>query len=215
MPSDLFNQDDPRNWSEDRRREEFRSFRQDEVVGDHCQNCQYEPEPVIHRGTIETDLMVVGDYTAPEDQETNRPFSGPAGDLLAEMLAAIDRDWETDCYVTNALLCDGTDESPRKPSVDACRTNLTRQMDIVGPDVVFCVGAFALQSLLHEPASVTLRDHLGHRENVPGYPDVDAVISFNPAYVLRQPEGDRRRRLKEVIWGHLKKVRTLLDAPDE
>lgn len=212
MSSDLFDREDPREWSEKRRREEFRRFREEEVVGEHCTECQFDAEPVIGRGSITTDLMVVGDYTAPADQRTGKPFSGPAGDLLRKMLSAIDRDWEEDCYVTNALLCDGTDQTPKKSSVEACRQNLTRLIDIVSPSVVFCVGKFGLQSLFHEPASVTLRENLGHRTNVPNYPNLDVVVSYNPAYVLRQPEGSRRKNLKKTIWEQLKTVKSLLEA---
>lgn len=211
MPTNLFDQEDPRDWSEERRREEFRRFRKEEVVGEHCQACQYAPAPVIKRGSLSADLFVVGDYTAPADQRTEKPFSGPAGDLLQEMLEAIDRDWEQDCYVTNALLCDGTDSAPRKRSVEACRGNLTRQLDLVNPAVVLCVGAFAYQSLFREPSSVTLRDNMGYYESVPEYPGLEAVVTVNPAYVLRQ-EGDRRRTLKKRVWEHLKTVRRCLES---
>lgn len=189
MPTNLFDQKDPRDWSEERRREEFRTFREEEVVGGHCESCQYDPAPVIGRGSITADLFVIGDYTAPADQRTNKPFSGPAGDLLKEMLEAIDRNWEEDCYVTNALLCDGTDSTPRKASVEACRTNLTRQLDLVVSEVILCVGAFAYQSLFRELSSVTLRDNMGHYESVPGYSGLEAVVTVNPAYVLRQEGG--------------------------
>lgn len=210
MPSDLFDQEDPRDWSDERRREEFRSFREEEVVGEHCESCQYDPDPVIKRGTLDADLLVVGDYTAPADQRTNKPFSGPAGELLEEMLAAIDRDWKSDCYVTNALLCDGTASAPRKASVEACRRNLTRQLDIVDPELLLCAGKFAYQSIFREPSSVTLRDNLGHYESVPGYPGLEAVVTVNPAYVLRQ-EGERRKNLKKRVWDHLKTVREVLE----
>ncbi len=214
MPTDLFNREDPWEWSEDRRHEEFRRFRETEVVGDHCEDCQFDARPVIGRGNLTANLMVVGDYTAPADQKTGKPFSGPAGDLLKEMLSAIELDWEEDCYVTNALLCDGTDEAPKKSSVKACRRNLTRLIDIVSPSVIFCIGKLGFQSLFHESASVTLRDHLGHRPDVPNYPGLEAVVSFNPAYVLRQPEGSRRRNLKKTIWGHLQTVKFLLNEKE-
>lgn len=213
MPSDLFNQETPSDWSRDRRREEFRQFRENEVVGPHCEECQYKPKPVVKRGALFSNLMVVGDYTAPADRTTNKPFSGPAGELLEEMLGAIDRDWEDDCYVTNALLCDGTDEAPRKPSVEACHRNLTRQLDLVQPQVVLAAGKHAYQSLYRESASVTLRDNLGHQGPVPGYPALEGVVSFNPAYILRQPENSKRRRnVKKRAWDHLRTVRELLEV---
>lgn len=212
MPTNLFDQEDPRDWSDDRRRGEFETFVEDEVVGSHCEDCQYTPAPVVRRGSLEADLVVVGDYTAPADQKTNRPFSGPAGKLLKDMLAAIDRDWEKDCYITNALLCDGTEDAPRKSSVEACHRNLARQLDIVSPTVVLAVGKYALQSLYREPASVTLRENLGRRGSIPGYPSIEGIVSFNPAYILRQPENsDRRQNLRSRAWDHLKTVRELLD----
>lgn len=213
MGFDLFDQEDPRDWGSEKRHEEWEQFRSSEVVGPHCRSCQYDPEPVIFRGRLEAPLMVVGDYTAPADQKTNAPFSGPAGTLLRKMLAAIDLDWEFDCYITNALLCDGTEDPPRTKSVRACRTNLYRQIDIVNPEVILAVGAQALQSLYDVPTSETMSDYLGHRGPVPDYPWIEGVVTYNPAYLLRlQQHPERYRSVKRLVWEHLQTTRDLLEA---
>jgi uracil-DNA glycosylase family 4 len=216
MGFDLFNQEDPREWTRQQLEGQFEEFRDNEVVGPHCERCQYDPQPVVKRGTIEADLMVVGDYTAPADQKTEKPFSGPAGDLLEQMLEGIDRDWETDCYVTNALLCDGTDEPPRKASVEACYENLSRQLDIVTPEVVLAMGKYAAQSLLQLNASDSLTDHLGHQGSPVDYPWMDLVVTFNPAYLLRLDDGSKKKQaVKQQVWDHLKSVRRRLEASHE
>lgn len=221
MGFNLFNQEDPREWTQNRVRDQFREFADNEVVGPHCENCQYRPQPVIKRGKISAPLMVVGDYTAPADQTTEKPFSGPAGTLLRKMISGIDCDWEEDTYVTNALLCDGTDDTPRKNSVEACRRNLHRQLDIVNPDVMLGMGKYAAQSLLNLSTSDRLSDHLGYQDSPVDYPWMDLVITYNPAYLLRLEDGSKEKKnLKKRIWEHLKKTQTLLEknqepSPDE
>ena len=215
MGFDLFDQEDPREWTRQQVQKQFSEFADNEVVGPHCQQCQYNPSPVIKRGRIDARLMVVGDYTAPKDQQTNKPFSGPAGDLLKKMLEGIEMDWEEDCYITNALLCDGTDKSPRKSSVEACRENLIRQLDIVTPDVVLAMGKFAAQSLLELPSSASLSDHLGYQDHPKNYPWIHLVVTYNPAYLLRLEEGSKEKKVaKQTVWEHLKSTRSLLEQTE-
>lgn len=212
MSFDLFQQEDPREWVEEQRRKKFERFRDEEVVGPHCEGCQYDRNPVIYRGDRDAGLMVVGDYTAPADQRTDKPFSGPAGDLLETMLEAIDLDWERDCYVTNALLCDGTGEAPRKPSVDSCRTNLHRQLDLVNPDVVLAMGKFALQSLYDLPQSARMTDHLGRQGSLSERPWIEGVNTYNPAYILRlESSPEKQKQVKKQAWDHLRTARRVLD----
>lgn len=213
MGFNLFNQEDPREWIDKQRENQFETFASDEVVGSHCKDCQFTPDPVIKRGSLDADLLVAGDYTAPADQETQKPFSGPAGDMLKDMLEAIDRDWETDCYVTNALLCDGTESSVRKASVQACNSNLERQLEIVSPEVVLLLGKYPFASLFGKPLSITLSDNLGYQGTLPEYPWIESVVSFNPAYILRhRDDAEKFKTMKKVAWDHLKKVKKLLET---
>lgn len=214
MGFDLLNQEDPREWVDQQRKQQFEEFLNDEVVGSHCEGCQYDRDPVVYRGDRRADFMVVGDYTAPADQKSGNPFSGPAGDLLEEMLEAIHLDWDRDCYVTNALLCDATETSPKTASVKSCRVNLERQLDLVDPDVVLAMGAYAYQSLYRAPQSESLSDNVGAQGALPERPWIDGVVTFNPAYILRL-EGNDRKKVKKLAWDHLQEAQRLYEQAQE
>ncbi|MFB6226876.1 MAG: uracil-DNA glycosylase [bacterium] len=218
---ELLNSEDPEEWLEETKKDRFETFRNESVVGDHCEACQYSPDPVIKRGSLDADLVVVGSYPSGEDFQNRTPFSGAVGELLDEMLAAIDLDVESDCYLTNALLCGGPEENPAEKSVDACRINVNRQLELVSPDVVLGLGKYAYCSLYHEPVSTDFRDKLGYQGSIPDFPWLEGVVTVHPAMILHQPEGsDKRRRLKQLAWDSLQRVESILreepvSDPDE
>lgn len=212
---DVLNSEDPEEWLAETKRSQFEAFRDGEVVGEHCESCQYDPDPIIKQGSLEADLMVVGSFPAPEDLEAGEPFSGPAGDLLFDMLEAIDCSPGEDCYLTNALLCGGPDQRPVDRSVGACRTNVHRQIELVAPDVVLGVGKYAYCSLYRESVDVEYDDHLGKQGPLPDFPWLEGVTTVHPE-LIRHRDGDAKQKLKRLAWKHLQQVKDLLDAdPDE
>lgn len=208
---DVLNSEDPEQWLSETKRSRFESFRSDEVVGNHCESCQYTPDPVIKQGSLDADLMVVGSFPGPDDFETEQPFSGEAGDLLRDMLEAIDRDWEQDCYLTNALLCGGPDDRPVDRSIQACRTNVNRQIELVAPDVVLGLGKYAYCSLYQEPVDVEYEDKMGHQGPIPEFPWLDGVVTMHPE-LIRRKNGEARQKLKRLAWKHLQQVKDLLES---
>lgn len=215
MTEEAVNREDPGDWIKQQRSSKFEDFREEQVVGAHCERCQYDPNPIVKRGSLDADLMVVGSQVSTDDYQDEKPFTGPAGELLEDMLQAIELNWEQDCYLTNALLCKTTEETPKKRSVDACYVNLSTQIEIVSPNVLLALGKNACQSVLRLSSSESLKDFLGSQGTVPEYPWVDVVVTFNPAYILRNKERPEEfKKLKKIAWSHLKEVKRKLVDED-
>lgn len=134
-------------------------------------------------------VMLLGEASSADDLRTLRPFTGPAGDLLDRMLAAIGLD-RSRCYITN--LCPRR-PLPGAPSADDIQRDLplTRaHIRLAKPRLLLLLGGTAAQTVLADRTPIgKLRgqwrdiDVDGHR--------VAALPTFNPAYLLRRPADKR------------------------
>lgn len=212
MASDAINQEDPEDWIQSQKSSQFESFLEDDVVGSHCSDCQFTPDPILKVGSLEAELMVVGEFPTDQDRANERPFSGELGRLLERMLNAIDRDLEKDCYLTNAVLCGGETEDVQSRSVQACSVNLHRQIELVVPSVVLVLGRLGYRSLYGESVGEDPGEVLGHQGSLPDFPWVEGVVSVNPIHLLNSESGsDREQKLKGLIWEQLRTVDRLLE----
>lgn len=153
-----------------------------------CRLCERRRQAVFGSGHLRAHCMVVGD--APDEAEdlAGEPFVGEAGQLLDRMLAALGLSRsqgppEQQVFIANALKC----RSPRnrKPSPEelaACQPYLQRQVALVQPRVIIAMGRSAVQSLLGSDEHI---DRL--RGRVHEWQGRPLVVSYHPAYLLRQP----------------------------
>lgn len=144
--------------------------------------------------------MLVGEQPGDAEDRAGRPFVGPAGRLLRELLAEAEIR-RRDVYLTNAVThfkwrASGTRRIHDKPNwseIRACSHWLTLELAAVRPSLVVCLGATAAQALLGKEARVgVLR---GRRlELEAGTP---ALVTTHPSAVLRagQERADRRAEL--------------------
>jgi uracil-DNA glycosylase family 4 len=205
---------DPEEWIENQKESQFESFREDEVVGEHCQQCQFSPDPIIKRGSLEADLMIVGEF--PIRSESDAPFTGDYGALVDDMLDAIDLTPDRDCYLTNALLCGGSQTDVQPSSLEACYQNVSRQIELVSPGVVLGMGRLAYCSLYQRSPDEEFADPWGHQGALPDYPWVEGIVTINPVHLFRAEEGTAKyRKMKKLAWDHLKLVRKQLDTTDD
>ncbi|MCB1134116.1 MAG: UdgX family uracil-DNA binding protein [Verrucomicrobiae bacterium] len=145
-------------------------------------------------GPADARLMIVGEQPGDREDLTGRPFVGPAGKLLDRALAeaGIDR---SDAYLTNAVkhfkwTPRGKHRLHQKPDVgeiEACKTWLLRELDIVAPRVLILLGATAARSLLGPGVSVT-RDR--GRIDAPQLAE-RVILTVHPSFLLRIPDKAR------------------------
>jgi len=160
-------------------------------------------------------LMVVGEGPGETEDALGRPFVGRAGQLLDRMLAAIGLP-RADVYICNTVKCRATlpgPNGPRNRAPDAaemanCRGYLDEQIEIVSPEAILALGAPAAKSFLGPDFAITRmrgRWYAGPR-------DIPLMVTFHPAYILRQT-GGQMDAVKRLVWSDLKAVRTRLDEP--
>ena len=183
-----------------------------------CRGCllwQAATQTVFGEGPREARVMLVGEVPGDQEDRAGRPFVGPAGRLLDRALeaAGVERG---DAYVTNAVKHfkwepRGKRRLHRRPTpaeIHACRPWLSKEIELVRPLVLVCLGATASQALLGRGFRVT--EERGKFMPSPLAPYVMATI--HPSALLRLPdEMSRAAEMKHFI-SDLGLVRGVLEA---
>ena len=99
--------------------------------------------PVVGAGNLEARIMFVGEAPGANEDRTGVPFCGAAGGILDELLEKI-RIKRRDIYITNILKCRPPgNRNPAKEEIKMCTPYLDRQIEIIKPEVICCLGNFA------------------------------------------------------------------------
>jgi len=177
-----------------------------------CRGCPLyrdATQTVFGSGRRSAHLMLVGEQPGDEEDKAGLPFVGPAGLVLDEALeaAGIDR---LDVYVTNVVkhfkhLIKGWRRWHKKPSkrdIDACRAWIEKEIEVVRPEVLVCLGATAAQALLGPSVRVTV----DRGRDLPTSLAPHALVTIHPSAVLRQPTSDDRRQALHELTADLKRA---------
>jgi DNA polymerase len=155
----------------------------------HCGLCEGRQHAVPGVGDRAARWLFVGEGPGRNEDLQGEPFVGPAGQLLDNMLRALDLARGKDTYIANIVKCrpvgaDGRDRPPTPDEVDACMPYLRRQIALIRPQVIIALGKTAAVSLLGLPPDTALAGLRGEPREFDGIP---LVITYHPAYLLRQP----------------------------
>jgi uracil-DNA glycosylase len=136
---------------------------------------------VFGTGDLRADWLCVGEPPLEEEERQGVPFAGDAGKLLDNMLAAVGASRRQGAYLTNALKCRLPDSREQEPQeVAESMAFLQRQVQLLQPKVILAMGRYAVQALLQTT------EPLGKlRGRVHRYGDVPVVVTYHPAYLLR------------------------------
>ena len=181
-----------------------------------CRKCEIGSQRrnnVYGEGDPCASLMVIGEGPGETEDLLGRPFVGRAGQLLDKMLDAIGFARE-EVYICNTVKCRPTMPGPRGPKNRApdltemanCRPFLDEQIDIIQPRVIMALGAPAAKSFLGRDFAITKMRGRWYE----GPAGVPLMVTFHPAYVLRQTGGELTA-VKRMVWADLKAVRTKID----
>jgi len=154
-----------------------------------CALCAGRTRPVFSAGAARADWMIVGDAPDADDDQAGSPFAGRVGQLLDNMLTAIQvtrgaDDPARQAYLTHSVKCRPPESRRPEPAdIAACAPFLMRQVQLVQPRIIIAMGRIAAQALLRssEPTA-RLRGRV-HR-----FADVPVVVTYHPAYLLRHPQ---------------------------
>jgi uracil-DNA glycosylase family 4 len=159
-----------------------------------CPLHQTRTQAVFGVGNRNAQWMVIGEAPGADEDRQGEPFVGRAGQLLNSMLKAIGLKREQ-VFIANILKSrPPNNRDPRPEEVRACIPYLFRQIELVNPKLILCVGRIAAQTLLETDTPIgKLRGQL-HR--IAG--NRPMVVTYHPAYLLRSP-GEKRKSWSDLL----------------
>jgi DNA polymerase len=151
-----------------------------------CGLCQGRRQTVFGVGHANAHWMVVGEAPGEQEDLKGEPFVGAAGHLLDNMLHALhltraEAPPERQVYIANTLKCrPPRNRNPEPGELARCEPFLMRQIALVRPRLILAMGRFAVQALLRSSEPIGKLRGRVHR-----YQGVPLVVSYHPAYLLR------------------------------
>ncbi len=156
-------------------------------------------QTVFGTGDANARICFVGEAPGADEDAQGVPFIGRAGQLLTKIIEAckLTRD---SVFIANVLKCrPPNNRTPEPGEVSNCRGFLDRQLEIVRPEVIVCLGSVAAKCLLNTEVSIGKLRGKWH-----DYRGIAVYCTYHPAYLLRNPNA------KRDVWEDMKVVMTRL-----
>ena len=170
-----------------------------------CQKCmlsQGRTNAVPGEGSLEAELMFVGEAPGRDEDLQGRPFVGRAGQLLTKIIGAMKFNRE-DVYITNVVKCrPPNNRNPNKEEIEACKDYLLEQIEMIKPRAIVALGKVATDFFVHSSLGMTAL-----RGNFHEFNDIQVMPTFHPSYLIRN-EGNKS--IKKMVWEDMKKVMAFL-----
>jgi uracil-DNA glycosylase len=192
------------------------SLRAGLAVCERCSLHRFATQAVPGEGAPDARLMLIGEQPGDEEDLTGRPFVGPAGRLLDELLAASGIDRGT-TYLTNAVKhfrfeVRGKRRMHQRPGgehIVSCGSWLQQELSLVRPEVIVALGATAAEALLGRPVPLTdLRGRLLQLGRSA------LIVTYHPAYVLRLRDLPRQTDARVKLLSDLRTAREFLNREE-
>ena len=164
------------------------------ALAESCRCCSMEKtrhHVVFAEGKPGVRMVLVGEAPGSEEDLQGIPFVGKSGQLLTEMLDAVNIRRGDDIAIMNVLKCrPPQNRNPAPAEIACCEKFLRRQLELMKPDVILIMGRFAFQTLLKAEPTATIGSQRGRIHTVE-YADglfAKAVVTYHPSYLLRSPD---------------------------
>lgn len=170
-----------------------------EIQCRECSGCPLRSgcrQVVFGEGNPRARLMLIGEGPGADEDLIGRPFVGSAGKLLDRILdaAGFQRD---ELYITNVVKCrPPRNRVPAPSEVERCLLQLKKQIELIDPKIIVCLGALSTRTLIDGKASITRLRGRWHSIEGRSY-----MPTFHPAALLRDPNK------KRPVWEDFKQVR--------
>jgi DNA polymerase len=159
-------------------------------------------QTVFGTGSPRARLCFLGEAPGADEDRQGEPFVGAAGQLLNKILEAC-RLRREDVYILNVLKCRPPgNRNPTREEACNCRPFLDRQLELIAPEFLCCLGAVAAQNLLD-----TVQPIGRLRGQTFDYRGIKVVCTYHPAYLLRNPSS------KKDAWEDMKRLMRLMGRP--
>ena len=175
-----------------------------EIAG--CTRCHElastRTQTVFGVGDPQARLVFLGEAPGADEDKQGEPFVGRAGQLLNKILEACKLRRE-DVYILNILKCRPPgNRNPLPEESQNCRRYLHRQLELIKPEYICCLGSVAAQNLLETTETIGRL-----RGRVHQFHGVKVVCTYHPAYLLRNPSA------KKQTWEDMKLLMRELGTP--
>ena len=175
-----------------------------EALIQDCQKCRLgetRNKLVFGKGSPTAGVMVIGEAPGADEDMQGEPFVGRAGQLLTKMLEAINFSRD-EVFIANMLKSrPPNNRDPKPDELEACEPYLWKQILLIKPKMILCMGRIAAVSLLKNKETA-----LGKmRGNVYDFYGVKVMATYHPAALLRNPDW------KRPAWEDLQQFRKLYD----
>lgn len=182
-----------------------------EVLRQECLSCQKCPlaqtrnHVVFGAGVPNAEVVFIGEGPGENEDLQGQPFVGRGGSLLDKYLQAVDLSREKNIYITNMVKCrPPQNRDPHPDEVANCIGYLSRQLEIIRPKIIVCLGRIAANALIEKGFKVTKQHGQWFEKN-----GVFMMGTFHPAALLRNPHN--KPDAFEDMLALQKKIREICD----
>ena len=171
----------------------------------NCQKCplaQTRTQAVPGEGSLNAELMFIGEAPGRDEDTQGRPFVGRAGQLLTKIIHAMtfQRD---EVYITNIVKCRPPgNRNPQGTEMESCKDYLLAQIELVNPKVIVTLGKVAADFFIRSSLGMTAL-----RGDFHDFNNIKVMPTFHPSYLIRN-EGNKN--IKKMVWEDMKKVMAFL-----
>ena len=159
-----------------------------------CNLCKNRTKAVPGEGNVNAKILFIGEGPGFHEDRQGRPFVGPAGQFLEELLFSIQLK-RSDVFITNGVKCrPPNNRDPLPEEIKACDEYLDRQIAAIKPQVVVTLGRYSMAKFFGNEKISTIH---GRARKKDGY---ICIAMYHPAAGLHQAS------LKDVIRDDFKKI---------
>ena len=161
-----------------------------------CRLCEKRKNVVFGEGNDNTNIMFIGEGPGAEEDNTGRPFIGKAGQLLTKMIESIEIK-RNDVYIANIVKCRPPDNRvPFDDEVECCISYLRKQVSIIRPKIIVCLGATASKYIIDKNIRITKDRGKWYEKG-----SFLMIPTYHPSALLRDPSK------KKDAWQDFKSIK--------
>lgn len=167
-----------------------------------CKLCNGRTKAVPGEGPPSAKVLFIGEGPGYHEDKQGRPFVGPAGQFLDELLASINLR-RSDVFITNVVKCrPPNNRDPETNEIAACNDYLDRQIAAIQPRVIVTLGRFSMAKFFGSEKISTIHGRARKKDNY------ICIAMYHPAAGLHQAS------LKDTIRDDFKKIPAIVAEAD-
>lgn len=196
----------------------YDEFRRRLVESDCCK-CELSKgrtRIVPDRGNPEAKVMAIGEAPGAQEDARGLAFVGRAGKLFDGMMREFGIDTNQSLLIANVAKCRPPgNRPPTTVEAETCLPYLHKQIELVAPRIIILLGATALKRVIPSMKSFAMNKEAGNFFPMPDRPDIECVVFFHPAYLLRSPsKKDVARQYLQKLCDRLSELGLMPDPRD-